>query len=92
MSGRAVLGGLLAVVVVGFLSPVAGAVLLGALALGFLLLRPPESGAAPGPTAPADVHALELRVGRLEQELAELRLLVAGPPAATSAHASGTNS
>jgi uncharacterized membrane protein len=83
VSGRAVLGGLLAVVVVGFLSPIAGAVLLGLLVLGFFLLRPPESEATPG-GEPAAVQALERRVGRLEQELADLRLLVAGAPAAPS--------
>ena len=82
MSGRAVLGGLLAVVVVGFLSPIAGAALLGLLVLGFFLLRPPESEPAPGREDPSPVQALERRVGRLERELAELRLLVAGSPAA----------
>ncbi|HWM13226.1 MAG TPA: DUF2339 domain-containing protein, partial [Gaiellaceae bacterium] len=80
MSGRLVLGGLLAVVVVGFFSTVAGGLLLGLLALGFFMLRPPEGGAAPGREDPAGMQALAGRVARLEHELAELRLLVAGSP------------
>jgi uncharacterized membrane protein len=82
VSGRVVLGGLVAVVVVGFVSPVAGAVLLGLLALGFFLLRPAESGAANGREDEGGMQALERRLGRVERELAELRLLVAGAPAA----------
>ncbi|MGH3058676.1 MAG: hypothetical protein ACRDPP_10565, partial [Gaiellaceae bacterium] len=84
MSGRTVLGGLAAVVVVGLISPVAGAVLLGLLALGFFLLRPPESGAAPGREDEVGMQALAGRVARLERELAELRLLVAEPPVAAA--------
>ena len=82
MSGRVLVGGLVAVVLVGFFSPAAGAVLLGLLALGFFLLRPPKSEAAPGRDDQAGMLTLEARVGRLERELAELRLLVAGSPAA----------
>jgi len=78
------LGGLVVVVVVGFFSPAAGAVLLGLLALGFFLLRPPEGEAAPGREDPAGMQALAGRVARLEHELAELRLLVAGSPVAAA--------
>ncbi|MGH3035568.1 MAG: hypothetical protein ACRDMU_00160, partial [Gaiellaceae bacterium] len=80
MSGRVALGGLLAVVVVGLVEPLAGAVLLGLLALGFLLLRPPVDAAAPGREDERGAQGLEGRVARLEQELTELRLLVAGSP------------
>jgi uncharacterized membrane protein len=82
VSGRAFLGGLFAVVVVGFFSPTAGAVLLGLLALGFFLLRPSGSEAAAGREEQTVMSALEGRVARLERELAELRLLLAGSPVA----------
>jgi len=84
------LGGLVAVVVVGLVSPVAGAVLLGLLALGFFLLRPPEGEAARGREDPTGMQGLEGRIGRLEHELAELRLLVAGSPVAAASRPAPT--
>jgi uncharacterized membrane protein len=89
VSGRVLVGGLIAVVVIGLVHPIAGAVLLALLGLGFFLLRPQEGEAPAGGEREAGRgdSGLEARVARLEQELAELRLFVATSPVTRTAPA-----
>lgn len=82
MTGRQALGGLLLAVVAALVSPAAGLVVFGLVALAFILRRPQASSAPAG-----EPGALELRLAALELEVAELRRLVANVPWAAPAEA-----